>query len=63
MPAVPEDKIVDVNGAGDAFVGGLLARLSQDRSLADGVAAGHYCASVILGRSGTSLVGLKPDFE
>jgi adenosine kinase len=29
VPLVPKEKIVDTNGAGDAFVGGFLAQLVQ----------------------------------
>jgi adenosine kinase len=75
VPHVPSEEIVDSNGAGDgpwflvglcfdllAFVGGLLACLALDKSLEDGIHAGHYCASFILRRSGTSLPG-KPDYK
>lgn len=52
---MPTDEIVDVNGAGDAFVGGLLAYLVQGKSLTDAVHAGHYAAGYVLRRSGCVL--------
>lgn len=45
---IPEDEIVDVNGAGDSFVGGFLAALLKGKSEEECVKAGHYAASVIL---------------
>jgi len=60
-PLAPE-KIVDTNGAGDAFVGGFLAGLALGNKLEDCAQAGHYAASVILATSGTQLSG-KPTFK
>lgn len=57
---IPADKIVDVNGAGDAFVGGFLAALLHGKSTEECVKTGHYSASVILGTSGTALPSSKP---
>lgn len=55
-----EDKdIVDVNGAGDAFVGGFMAALMSGKDIADCAKAGHYASSVILKVSGCVLTG-KP---
>lgn len=59
--AVPKvEGIVDVNGAGDAFVGGFMAAKIQGKTLEQSVHAGHYAASVILKVSGTTLSG-APD--
>jgi hypothetical protein len=33
VPAVPAEEIVDLNGAGDSFVGGFLAKFTQNKSL------------------------------
>ena len=33
VTSLPKDKIVDTNGAGDAFVGGFLAQFVQDKPL------------------------------
>lgn len=39
--ALPDDKIVDTNGAGDAFAGGFLGALVAGKSLDDCVETGH----------------------
>lgn len=62
VPPVPESEMVDVNGAGDAFVGGLLSQLARGKPLEEGIRAGHYAAGVVIRTSGTSLAG-KPSFE
>jgi len=54
------ESIVDVNGAGDSFVGGFLASLMKGKGETECVEAGHYAASVILQVSGCVLTG-KPD--
>lgn len=53
-PLAPE-KLVDTNGAGDAFVGGFLAQLTQDKSMEECVQAGHWAAKQIIQVSGTQL--------
>merc|ERR1712193_242168 len=50
--ALPKEKLVDTNGAGDAYVGGFLAALSKDLPVADCCKAGAYAASVIVQNSG-----------
>jgi len=50
-----KDKLVDTNGAGDAFVGGFLSQLVQDKPIDDCVKAGHYAAKFIIQVSGTQL--------
>ena len=52
---LPKDKLVDTNGAGDAFVGGFLAELAQDKSIKDAVEAGHWAARYIIQQSGCTL--------
>jgi len=52
--------IVDVNGAGDSFVGGFAAALIKGKDEKECVEAGHYAASIILKVSGCELSG-KPD--
>nr|XP_010934326.1 adenosine kinase 2 [Elaeis guineensis] len=59
---LPKEKLVDTNGAGDAFVGGFLSQLVQERSVEDCVRAGCYAANVIIQRSGCTYPE-KPDFE
>ncbi|XP_028818677.1 adenosine kinase-like isoform X1 [Denticeps clupeoides] len=55
-------EIVDTNGAGDAFVGGFLSELVQDKSLDQCIYAGHYAANVIIRRAGCTFPE-KPDFH
>lgn len=49
---VPKEKLVDTNGAGDAFVGGFLSQLVAGKGVEEGVRAGHYAAGVIVQRGG-----------
>ena len=39
---LPKEKLVDTNGAGDAFVGGFLSQLVQGKDMRTCVLAGHY---------------------
>ncbi|CAN6484667.1 unnamed protein product [Victoria cruziana] len=59
---LPEEKLVDTNGAGDAFVGGFLSQLVKEKPIEDCVKAGCYAANVIIQRSGCTYPP-KPDFE
>lgn len=52
VPKLNKDQIVDTNGAGDAFVGGFLARLVLGCDIAECVRAGHYAARVVIQKSG-----------
>jgi len=61
VPPLAKEKILDTNGAGDAFAGGFLAYHILGHSLADSIAAANYAARTILQVSGTILSG-KPDF-
>ncbi|KAJ6690459.1 hypothetical protein OIU85_006698 [Salix viminalis] len=56
-----KEKLVDTNGAGDAFVGGFLSQLVQEKPIEDCVKAGCYAANVIIQRSGCTYPE-KPDF-
>ncbi|KAG5083830.1 hypothetical protein JHK84_053868 [Glycine max] len=49
---LPKEKLVDTNGAGDAFVGGFLSQLVQEKPIEECVRAGCYAANVIIQRSG-----------
>lgn len=55
VPLIESSAIVDLNGAGDAFVGGYLAGLAQDKSEAECASLGSYCAGTIIQRSGCDL--------
>ena len=51
--AVPTvENIVDTNGAGDAFVGGFLAKFCEGSSIEDAVQTGHKSAGRIIAASG-----------
>lgn len=56
-PVLPLKKelLVDTNGAGDAFVGGYLAMLVQDKVMEECVNAGHWAAQYIIQKSGTTI--------
>lgn len=56
------DQIVDTNGAGDAFVGGFLAQLVQERGFDSCIKCGIWAARKIIQRSGCTFEGV-PDFE
>jgi len=55
VPLLPKEKLVDTNGAGDAFVGGFLAFLSKGADLAACVNAGNYAARQIIQVSGCKI--------
>ncbi|KAG7028024.1 Adenosine kinase 2 [Cucurbita argyrosperma subsp. argyrosperma] len=59
---LPKEKLVDTNGAGDAFVGGFLSQLVQEKPIEDCVKAGIYASNVIIQRSGCTFPE-KPDFK
>merc|ERR1712099_26338 len=59
--SLPKEKLVDTNGAGDAYVGGFLAALSKGLPVADCCRAGAYSASVIVQHSGCTYPA-KPDY-
>ncbi|KNE66143.1 hypothetical protein AMAG_10393 [Allomyces macrogynus ATCC 38327] len=53
-PIIPiaADKIVDTNGAGDAFVGGFLSQLVQGKDIDTCIKAGAWTAHVVIQQSG-----------
>jgi len=59
---LPKEKLVDTNGAGDAYVGGFLAALSKGLPVADCCKAGAYSASVIVQHSGCTFPA-TPDYK
>ena len=52
IEVAPVDKIVDVNGAGDAFVGGFLAYIAKGASVDEAVKAGQWAAGHVIQHSG-----------
>ncbi len=61
VPELKRELLVDTNGAGDAFVGGFLARLAAGHELPECVRAGHYAARCIIQRSGCTVPSAQPD--
>lgn len=59
---VPKEKLVDTNGAGDAFVGGFLSQLVVGKDLPECVRAGNYAANVVIQRSGATVPDTPEDF-
>ena len=57
VDTIPADKLVDTNGAGDAFVGGFLAQLLLGKEMEACVKAGHWAAGFIIQQSGTTIPG------
>ena len=49
---LPKEKLVDTNGAGDAFVGGFLSQIVQEQPIEEAVRAGNFAANTIIQRSG-----------
>lgn len=62
IQALPKEKLVDTNGAGDAYVGGFLAALSKGLPMAECCNAGAYSAGVIVQHSGCTYPD-KPDYK
>ncbi|KAF9127656.1 adenosine kinase [Mortierella sp. 14UC] len=50
--AIPENEIVDCNGAGDAFCGGFIAKFVQGEDIATSVTKGHYLAHAVIQQVG-----------
>ncbi|CAD5330680.1 unnamed protein product [Arabidopsis thaliana] len=63
-PVIPlsKEKLVDTNGAGDAFVGGFMSQLVKEKSIEECVKAGCYASNVVIQRSGCTYPE-KPDFN
>ena len=60
---LPKEKIVDTNGAGDAFVGGFLSQLAQGAALERCVLAGHAASRVVIPQPGCTVpAGEPPSF-
>merc|ERR1711976_657476 len=59
--ALPKEKLVDTNGAGDSYVGGFLAGLVKRLPAAECCKAGAYAASVIVQQSGCTFPA-KPEY-
>lgn len=62
VTSLPPEKIIDTNGAGDAFVGGFLAQYIQDQSLDVCIKCAIWAAAQIIQRSGCTFEG-KASFQ
>jgi adenosine kinase len=60
--ALPKEKLVDTNGAGDAYVGGFLAGLVKGKDMAECCKAGAYAAAEVVQRSGCTFPA-KPEHK
>jgi len=60
---IAPEKIVDTNGAGDAFVGGFLSQLIQEKPIEHCLKGGHFSASVIIQHPGCTFPKEKPNFQ
>lgn len=56
---LPEDKIEDTNGAGDAFAGAFMAALVANKSVDEAVEAGHKLAQICVGQVGPTFGSTK----
>jgi adenosine kinase len=63
-PVIPlaKEQLVDTNGAGDAFVGGLLSQLVAGKGWAECCRAGNYAANTVIQRSGCTFPE-APEFQ
>lgn len=59
---LPDNKIVDTNGAGDAFSGGFMAMYIQKKPLKTCITCGIYTARKVIQQSGCTYTG-KPTFH
>jgi len=50
--ALPKEKLVDTNGAGDAFVGGFLSQFVTGKAVSECCRAGNYAANALSPQSG-----------
>lgn len=50
---IDQENIMDLNGAGDAFVGGFLAQVALGNNIEKSVEAGLWLSGDIIKRSGT----------
>nr|CCC90951.1 putative adenosine kinase [Trypanosoma congolense IL3000] len=61
VPTLDQEKVIDLNGAGDAFAGGFLSAYTVGRDLKRCCEAGHYAAQEVIQRDGCSFPD-KPNF-
>ena len=49
---LPKEKLMDTNGAGDAFVGGFLSQIVQGKIVEQAISAANFAANTVIQRSG-----------
>jgi adenosine kinase len=59
FPVPKVANLVDTNGAGDAFCGGFLAMMIQQKPIEEAVNTGHYTAGIVIQRSGCQFSDAK----
>lgn len=59
---IPNEQIVDTNGAGDAFCAGYMSQFVQGKDIDTCVKAGHYVAHIVIQRSGPTYPSTAPEF-
>ena len=62
VPSVSPHNIVDLNGAGDAFVGGFLSQMAVHQPMDVCINAACYAAQYIIQQNGCSFAG-NPTFD
>jgi adenosine kinase len=62
VPPLAKELLVDTNGAGDAFVGGFLAKLACGCDLETCVNAGNYAARQIIQVAGCKIPSFAPAY-
>nr|2XTB_A Chain A, Adenosine Kinase [Trypanosoma brucei rhodesiense]3OTX_A Chain A, Adenosine kinase, putative [Trypanosoma brucei]3OTX_B Chain B, Adenosine kinase, putative [Trypanosoma brucei] len=62
VPQLDQDKVIDMNGAGDAFMGGFLSAYAVGKDLRRCCETGHYTAQEVIQRDGCSFPE-KPSFS
>lgn len=45
---IPEESLIDTNGAGDGFAGGFLSKYVTGKSINESVSAGHWAAAQVI---------------
>ena len=63
VPKLADDRFVDRNGAGDAFVGGFLANMYRGKNLAESTRLAIKCAEVVMQHLGCTFPAEKPDMD
>ena len=58
----PKEELKDLNGAGDAFVGGFLSQLILGKPFKTCIEAGHYLGGVVIRQSGPTVPSTGPTF-